>query len=600
MNLAERASSEWAFARGLLRILRRTTPIAKHPRHTMGDLAEEIAARFGDRIALESERETVTYRQFNARADRYARWALSRGLGRGDVVALMMPNCAEYLSVWVGIAKAGAATALVNTNQTGSALSHSLNLVAARFAIVDASLMEQFDTARPTLDHAVEVLSYGDAGAVPRIDEILETLPDQPLSAEERPSLTIDDRCVLVFTSGTTGRPKAANLNHYRVQLAMQAFAGVAGSGSGDRVYDCLPMYHSNGGILGPGMALLSGGTCVIRDRFSARDFWPDIVRTRCTIVVYIGELCRYVVQTPPGPADHAHAVRLCVGNGMRPDVWGPFVERFGVKHIREFYGSTEGNCSIFNLDSRPGAVGRVPAWIASRFPIRVVRYDVASEEPVRGPDGLCITCADDEVGEVVGEILSDPKKPGNRFEGYTDRDATVRKVLQDVVKPGDRWFRTGDLMRRDALGYFYFVDRIGDTFRWKGENVSTMEVAEALTYYPGVAEATVYGVSVPGAEGRAGMAALVPEAGTELDLGGLKAFLSARLPGYAIPIFVRLQVELDITGTFKQRKVALVEEGFDPARVADPVFATLAGDAGYRPLEGASLAEVQSGLARF
>ena len=343
MNFAERAASEWAFARGLLRILRRTTPIAKRPRHTVGDLAADIAARYGDRVALESERETVTYRQWNARADRYARWALSRDLGRGDVVALMMPNRPEYLSVWVGIAKAGAATALINTNQSGPALAHSLNLVGARVAIVDAALMARFDTARPFLDHPVAVLAYGEAGDAPRLDLILDTLSDAPLTAAERPALTIEDRCILVYTSGTTGLPKAANLNHYRVQLAMQAFAGVAGAGSRDRMYDCLPMYHSNGGLLAPGIVMLAGGTCVIRERFSAGDFWPDVQRSRCTMFVYIGELCRYLLHTPPGPADRAHAVRLCVGNGLRPDVWRPFRDRFGVRHIREFYGLDRG-----------------------------------------------------------------------------------------------------------------------------------------------------------------------------------------------------------------------------------------------------------------
>jgi fatty-acyl-CoA synthase len=600
LNFAARVSSEWAFARGLLRILRRTTPIARNPHHTLGDLADELAARFGDRVALESEHESVTYRAWNARADRYARWARSRGLGRGDTVALMMPNRVEYLSVWVGIAKAGAATALINTNQSGSALAHSLNLVGASVAIVDASLMDRFDTARPLLDHPVEVLAYGEAGDHPRLDLLLDALPDGPLTAAERPALTIDDPCILVYTSGTTGLPKAANLNHYRVQLAMHAFAGVTNAGPGDRIYDCLPMYHTNGGVLAPGLVMMAGGTCVIRERFSARDFWADAARSRCTMMVYIGELCRYLLQTPPGPADRAHRVRLCVGNGLRPDVWRPFRDRFGVGRIREFYASTEGNCSMFNLDSRPEAVGRVPAWIASRFPIKVLRFDVATEQPVRGADGLCVECAPDEVGEVVGEILSDPRKPGNRFEGYTDREASARKVLHDVMRPGDRWFRTGDLMRRDALGYFFFVDRVGDTFRWKGENVSTLEVAEALTGYPGVAEANVYGVAVPGADGRAGMAALVPAEGAAIDVAGLKTFLTQRLPAYAVPVFLRLQAELDVTGTFKQRKPTLVAEGFDPARIADPLFVSGAGEASYRPLDPGAAAAIREGVLRL
>ena len=280
--------------------------------------------------------------------------------------------------------------------------------------------------------------------------------------------------------------------------------------------------------------------------------------------------------------------------------MWRPFRDRFGLAHIREFYASTEGNCSIFNLDSRPEAVGRVPAWIASRFPIRVLRFDVATEQPVRGPDGFCVECAPDEVGEVVGEILSDPRKPGNRFEGYTDREASARKILNDVTRPGDRWFRTGDLMRRDALGYFFFVDRVGDTFRWKGENVSTLEVAEALTGYPGVAEANVYGVAVPGADGRAGMAALVAKDGKVIDVAGLKPFLAARLPTYAVPVFLRLQAAIEVTGTFKQRKPTLVEEGFDRGRIGDALFVSAAGEVGYRPLDAAAAAAVAAGALRL
>jgi len=600
LNFGQRAASEWAFLRGIVRILRRTTPIAKDPTHTLGDLAEELAARYGDRVAIESDEGSVSYRQWNRRADRYARWALGQGFGRGDVVALLMPNRAEYLSIWVGIAKAGAATALVNTNLTGAALAHSVNIVGARLIVVDAALLTQFDTARPMLDGAVEVVAFGDAGDLPRLDLLIEETPDEPLSAAERPSLSIEDKCLFVYTSGTTGLPKAANLNHYRVQLAMQAFAAVTGARADDRMFDCLPMYHTNGGVLAPGAVMMVGGTCVIRERFSAREFWADVKRSRCTMFVYIGELCRYLLQAPPSPADRTHSVRLCFGNGLRPDVWLPFRDRFGVSNIREFYASTEGNCSMFNFDSRPDAVGRVPGWAASRFPIRVIRFDVETEEPVRDPDGRCIPCGPGEVGEVIGEILSDPSKPGNRFEGYTDREATARKILHDALRPGDLWFRTGDLMRRDQQGYFFFVDRIGDTFRWKGENVATLEVGEALTGYPGIAESNVYGVAVPGTEGRAGMASLVLDEDMPFDLAGLRRFLAARLPAYAVPVFLRLSQHLDVTGTFKQRKLGLVAEGFDPGVVADPLFVAAAGDDRYRPLEPSAFAAIASGAMRL
>ena len=442
--------------------------------------------------------------------------------------------------------------------------------------------------------------SYGASGDLPRLDLALDALPDGPLAADEKPELTIDDRCLYVYTSGTTGLPKAANLNHYRVQLAMRAFSAVTDAKASDRMYDCLPMYHTNGGVLAPGAVMMAGGTCVIRERFSARDFWSDVARSDCTMFVYIGELCRYLLNAPPTAADRDHRVRLCFGNGLRPDVWVPFRDRFGLPHIREFYASTEGNCSMFNFDSRPEAVGRVPGWIAGRFPIAVIRFDIDAEEEIRDAEGRCIRCGPDEVGEVVGQILSDPKKPGNRFEGYSDREATARKVLRDVFRPGDSWFRTGDLMRRDADGYFYFVDRVGDTFRWKGENVATLQVAEVLTGYPGIAEANVYGVAVPGTEGRAGMACVVPAKEEPFDLAGLRAFLAARLPAYAVPVFLRVSGVLDVTGTFKQRKLALVADGFDPTRVEGALYVAPAGEPAYRPLDGILFKDVAAGTLRL
>ena len=600
MNLVKRASSELAFVRGIVRVLRRTTPIAKHPRHTLGDLADELAQRFDSRVALISEHETFTYREWNGRANRYARWLRHHGLGKGDVVALLMPNRAEYLSIWLGFAKAGAATALINTNLVDAALAHSLNIVKARTIVVEASLLPRLEAARHLISGDLAIVVHGETEAYPRIDRDVEDFSDATLAPQEKPSLTINDQCIFVFTSGTTGLPKAANLNHYRVQLAMQGFAGVTGAKATDRIYDCLPMYHTNGGVVAPGLVLVAGGTCIIRERFSAREFWPEIVRHRCTMFVYIGELCRYLLQTPPDAADRAHRVRLCVGNGLRPDVWVPFRDRFGLRSIIEFYASTEGNCSMFNFDSRPEAVGRVPRWAASRFPIRVVRFDVEMEEPVRDQFGLCVPCAPGEVGEVVGEILHDPARPGNRFEGYTDREATERKILRDVFRKGDAWFRTGDLMRQDARGYFFFVDRVGDTFRWKGENVATSQISETITGFPGVREANVYGVTVPGTEGRAGMVSIVVDDSSVFDRQLFWEFLAARLPNYAMPVFLRFSKCLAVTGTFKQRKIDLVSDGFDPERIADPLFFSDAAARTYRPLDRAAHAAIAAGIVRF
>ena len=472
-----------------------------------------------------------------------------------------------------------------------------------RIVVVEASLLPQLESARRLLKRDLTILVHGESETYPRIDRAVEAFSDAPLEPDERPALTINDKCLYVFTSGTTGLPKAANLNHYRVQLAIQAFAGVTGAtarGPDLRLPADVPHQRRRPGARAWRLAV--GGTCVIRERFSAREFWPDIARHRCTMFVYIGELCRYLLQAPPDPSDRAHSVRLCVGNGLRPDVWVPFRDRFGVHNIIEFYASTEGNCSMFNFDSRPEAVGRVPKWAASRFPIRVIRFDVETEEPVRDAEGLCIECAPGEVGELVGEILDDPARPGNRFEGYTDREATERKVLRDVIRKGDAWFRTGDLMRRDERGYFFFVDRVGDTFRWKGENVATsagQRDHHGLSGRPRSQCLWRRGSREP----RAGPAwrrwwSTTPQRSIS---SGSARFSASRLPAYAVPVFLRFATRLAVTGTFKQRKIELVSEGFDPDRVGDPLFMLRCGEPGpIGPLDRAPFARIAAGKVRF
>jgi fatty-acyl-CoA synthase len=311
----------------------------------------------------------------------------------------------------------------------------------------------------------------------------------------------------------------------------------------------------------------------------------------------YIGELCRYLLNRPESPDDRAHRVRCGVGNGLRPDIWARFQERFGIRDIREFYGATEGNFALVNLDNRVGAVGRVPPLLKSKFPVELIRFDVETETHLRGGDGRCIVCAPGEPGEAIGRISTDPKQPLGQFEGYTDQSATDKKVLRDVFEKGDAWYRTGDLLSRDRDGYYYFVDRIGDTFRWKGENVATSEVAEVLSVCPGVLEANVYGVKLPGADGRAGMAALV--AAPELSLEDLYAHLSRQLAAYARPLFLRVRGEIDITGTFKHRKVDLVKEGFDPKRIADPLYYRDDARGRFVPLDETLYEEIVAGRAR-
>jgi fatty-acyl-CoA synthase len=373
----------------------------------------------------------------------------------------------------------------------------------------------------------------------------------------------------------------------------MYGFAGALNARETDRMYDTLPLYHSTGGVCAVGVALTTGGSLVIRRKFSVHEFWNDCHRYGPTFFQYIGELCRYLLNAPPGPHEKDHAIRAITGNGLRPEIWDAFKERFAIPKIIEFYGATEGNVSMLNYDGKKGAVGRVPSYVRKIVTTRIVRFDVEHEMPVRGPDGFCIECAPGEPGEAIGQIRDDT---GRRFEGYTQASESAKKLLRDVFEKGDLWFRTGDLMRRDEHGYFYFVDRIGDTFRWKGENVATSEVAEALGVVPGIAEANVYGVTVAGQDGRAGMAALVVAPG--FDPTHLSEAIA--LPAYARPVFLRLRPELEITGTFKQRKVELVKEGFDPSTIPDPVYWREPKTGRYERLDGTRYRDIVEGRVKL
>ena len=590
---------EFKFLRGALGTLRMTTPIAKNPARVFPWLFEDLAREYGPRDALVSERESFTYAELDARANRYARWAEGQGLKKGDAVCLLMPNRPEYVAIWLGITRAGGVVALLNTHLTGASLAHCVSIVAPKHIIVAGELLSAFKSARSHLTVKPKFwLHGGDEPGFERIDTAVAAMDGGALPAAARPPLNIDDQALFIYTSGTTGLPKAANINHYRLMLASLGFAGVLGTKASDRMYDCLPMYHSNGGMVAIGATLVAGGTVVIRDKFSAREFWDDIVRWNCTMFIYIGELCRYLVTAPPSPSEQKHRVRLCCGNGIRPDVWGPFAERFNVPEIREFYAATEGNVAVFNFDGKPGVVGRLPSYLAARFPIAVIKFDVEREEPFRNNSGFCVRCRPGEAGEVIGEILNDPMRPTNRFEGYADKSATEKKILRDVFKKGDAYFRTGDLMKQDEDGYFYFIDRIGDTFRWKGENVATSEVAETISVFPGIKETNVYGVPVTGHEGKIGMVAIVHEG--ELDLAGLYGYIAETLPFYARPAFLRIRASLDVTGTFKQKKTELVKEGFNPSLAGGEIYFGDSSKGAFVRMDQALYERIHAGAVRL
>jgi fatty-acyl-CoA synthase len=599
MELIDRLRADVTSLRGALRTLKLTTPIAKNPTRVFPQVILELADRYDDAPALLSDCERLSYRELAARCNRYAHWALTQNLRKGDTVCLMMPGRPEFVAAWIGITRVGGVVALINTQLTGTALAYCINVVSPKHIIVAAELFESLQSARAHMTGEPKLWLHGEDNAnFPRIDRAVDSLPGEHVAAADLPKLTIEDRALYIYTSGTTGLPKAANVNHYRVMLASYAFAGVMDTQSSDRMYDCLPLYHTAGGVVATGALLVNGGSVVIRDKFSAREFWDDVVRWDCTCFQYIGELCRYLVNSPPNPNERKHHLRLAYGNGLRPDVWPQFKRRFQIPQIIEFYAATEGNVSLFNFDGKEAAVGRLPWWLARRFPIKIVRFDPESQQPIRDNRGFCIECQVDEPGEVIGKIIKHASKPGQRFEGYASEIETDRKILHDVFKTGDLWFRTGDLMRKDKNGYFYFIDRVGDTFRWKGENVSTTEVEEAVGRFDGILESNVYGVQIAGRDGRAGMAAIVAK--DNLNLTALRDHIAQQLPEYARPVFLRIRKDNDLTTTFKQKKINLLREGFDPSRTSDPIYFNDPQRKAFVRLDPALYEQINSGRVRL
>lgn len=615
MTLLEAAPTNTAgsAAKAWLRALELTAPIPRNRERVLSTVIAERAEEWRDKPAVLSDRECFTYRQLAEQANRYGRWALSQKLSKGDVVCLLMTNRPEYLAAWLGLTSVGVVVSLLNTNLTGPALGHCINVVAPKQIIVASELLDSLQCALPHLETEPTVwvenrgpqrkvfaagLDSTQKTALPSLNAALALQSGEPLTAAERPQLTIEDLALYIYTSGTTGMPKAAKVSHARVMQWSHWFAGIMNTQPSDRMYSCLPMYHSVGGVQVPGATLVSGGSLILREKFSASQFWSDIVRWECTIFQYIGELCRYLLHTPPSDSETRHQIRLACGNGLAPEIWDEFKERFHIPQILEFYASTEGGVSLFNVEGKTGAIGHIPAYLAHRFSPPLVRFDVERDEPARNDQGLCIRCGPNEVGEAIGKILDDPASIGSRFEGYTSVEASEKKVLRNVFQPGDAYVRTGDLMRKDEKGFFYFVDRIGDTFRWKGENVATSEVAEAFCAFPGINHANVYGVTVPSTEGRAGMASVVSS--ENIDLAELREHLIRRLPPYARPLFLRLRGKVDLTGTYKYSKTELIRDGYDPQAVREPLYFNCAESKSFIPLDDKLHRRIQAGEIRF
>lgn len=575
---------EYKYISYFVRLIGRSKKLDKNKSLTVPDLIEEAIDKHPDNTAIEFEDKSYTYSDLDDEANIIANWAIKKGYKTGDVVALLMENRPEFIFIWFGLSKLGITIACLNNNIKSKSLAHCIQTSKSKSLILSSELIDNFSSAQDLIEDDISVHVSGEpVQGFENIDDDSDQITTRPQKSEVRSTLSNSESLFYIYTSGTTGLPKASNFSHqkFAVGSGLQMFS--LNMKSSDKTYLVLPLYHATGGVVGLGSTLFVGGTVVLRKKFSVEKFWEDCVKYEVTIITYIGELFRYLISVEKNSYENQHKIRGMYGNGLRPDVWKVVQERFGINNIIEFYGASEGNVSLTNVDSHFGSIGRIPNYLQSFLPTKIVKFDVENEKVVRGDDGFCIECEHDESGEALGFIPNEDKFTG-KFEGYTDKEATNKKILHDVFEKGDRWFSTGDLLKRDNQGYFYFVDRIGDTFRWKSENVATSEVSEAISTYKGVKEANVYGVLVPGEDGRAGMASIVT--GDDFSINGLYEYLSEHLPKYSIPVFIRIAKEIEITGTFKYKKTDLVKDGFDPSEVKDKMYFASLGQNNYSDLD--------------
>uniref|UniRef100_A0A3P9JN99 long-chain-fatty-acid--CoA ligase n=1 Tax=Oryzias latipes TaxID=8090 RepID=A0A3P9JN99_ORYLA len=513
-----------------------------------------------------------SFRELQERCHAVAHWALAQGWAEGDVVALLMESRPLVVALWLGLATVGVEAAFINHNLRRDPLLHCISTSRARAIVFGAEMTEALSEVSGSLQLCTAFFISGEEkqsqklcrlkaqNLDARLDQLPRHRPVYKLKKE------FNDRLFYIYTSGTTGMPKAAIVVHSRY-FRIAAFGFHAfGLQHNDIVYNFLPLYHSAGTIMGVGQCLLFGLTVVIRRKFSASRFWDDCVKYNCTVIQYIGEICRYLLAQPVTCSETRHRVRLAVGNGLRASVWEKFVQRFKIKRVGEFYGATECNCSLINIDGKVGACGFSSRILPTFYPVRLVRVQEDQKELLRDSQGLCIP----STGNPLGRI--NPSDPLRRFDGYCDPAATNQKIAYNVFEKGDAVYVSGDVLVMDEYGYMYFKDRSGDTFRWRGENVSTTEVEGVLSGLLGHTDVAVYGVSVPGVEGSAGMAALA-HTGGQMDLDAFLSAVQQALPSYARPVFLRLMPSVDTTGTFKIQKMRLQKEGYKPNATSDRIY---------------------------
>ena len=559
---------------------------------SVGAVLEANAETHADDLALLFEDQRWSWAQFNAWANRTAHAMRRAGVKSGDTVALLMENHAATLACVAALAKLGAIAGMLNPNLRGEALRHSVRAMKPARLAVAGECVDAFGDlgASWTGPAPFWLAGYGSAPC-PAGWEDLAALAEKasaknPASAGK---IELTAPFCYILTSGTTGMPKASVMSHQRW------LRGMAGMGQltlrlkpGEVLYCALPLYHNNALTVSWGAAMGTGAALALDRKFSASRFWDRIRHYDASAFAYIGELCRYLLAQPESPRDREHRVRTCIGNGLRPDIWMRFKTRFAIERICEFYGASEGNMVFVNSFNVDETAGYCP------FPFAVVEYDPDSAAPRRNRRGRVDKVARGGAGLLLTEVTKSAP-----FDGYTDARAGEAKLVRDAFKKGDCWFNTGDLVRDQGWRHIQFVDRLGVTFRWKGENVATTEVEAALRTAPAVRDCTVYGVQVPQMDGRAGMAALCLDDDATLDGAALAAHVAAQLPAYAVPVFLRRVPALETTATFKTRKQALRDEGFDPGRIRDPLFILIKRARGYEPLTPALWVELQSGRLR-
>lgn len=570
---------------------------------------EYSAKEFPNNIALRYEDEQYTYQALNERINQVAAALKSKGISNGDVVVLFMENRPEYLIYVHALAKLGAIAALINSSLSSRVLLHSVSLVKPKSVIVGQELLEVFDKVRANSNDGEgipqDLMFVNDAANKKAASAIIKSGAYQDIetlaSAQNKKNVSSNikikskDPVLYIYTSGTTGLPKATIQNDRKLFSVYSGLGKVINRVSANDVLYCsLPLYHATGLLICWLTAASNGASFVIKRKFSASEFWNDVEHYKITVLCYVGELCRYLVNQKQSAKDKKHTVRMAVGNGLKADLWNTFKERFAIKEIRELYASSEGNVATFNMFNLDETAGFLSGQSA------IVEFDNEQGAPVKNAQGKLIKVKKGEAGLLLGKITK-----ATPFEGYTQSDANKSKIIKHAFAKNDEWFNTGDLVREVGWRHIQFVDRTGDTYRWKGENISTTEVENVANQFKGIAESIAYGVEIPDTNGRAGMLALVlaesnSEDKQDIDLTSFLKFLRAELPAYAVPVFIRFMTAIETTGTFKYQRNKLQEQNFNPALISEPLFICLPGESEYQVLDAETYLKITQNKFRF